>query len=143
MQNCLARTSRYQRQASVGNLTLFSIRVAGRRATLALRPLERRGLVQSYAIEQLAGPKNTKPPGVCAVVATRLVERLRARLPAKVAAELKLRRQRLQASREFNRDRETANARWSHYVSLLPGRFQSTSPVDVVRACEGRRGLSR
>ena len=143
MQNCLARTSRYQRQAAVGNLALFSIRVAGKRATLALSPVERRGFVKSYATEQFAGPKNSKPPGVCAVVATRLVERLRARLPVEVPAEVKLLRQRLQAGRRFNSDREAASARWRHYVSLLPKRFRSMSPVDVVKACEGRQGIPR
>lgn len=143
MQNCLAWTSMYARQASVGNLALFSIRVAGRRATLALRPVERRGLVESYAIEQFAGPKNSKPPRVCAFVARSLVERLQARLPAEVPAGVVRLRQHQQAGRRFNADREVASARWRDYIALLPGRFRSASPADVVKASESKRRPSR
>ena len=62
MGNCLARGNLFEQEALLGRLALFSIQTGNARATLSIRPLERRGEITSYDIAQLKGPKNSSPP---------------------------------------------------------------------------------
>ena len=71
----------FEQEALLGRLALFSIQTGNARATLSIRPLERRGEITSYDIAQLKGPKNSSPPPACETAARSLVERLNSRLP--------------------------------------------------------------
>ena len=135
MGNCLARGNLFERQALVGRLALFSIQVGDARATLGIRPLERRGAIRSYGIAQLTGPKNSSPPPACETVARSLVERLNSRLPLPVPAvvgRMRKTMRQLENQRRGNRDKDVANDRWRRYVRFLPKRFQPLTPREIV-----------
>ena len=54
-------------KAQLGQLALFSIHIGNARATLAIKPLERHGVIASYDSTQLKGPKNATPQIACRI----------------------------------------------------------------------------
>ena len=132
--NCLTTTNPFEQKALLGHLALFSIQARDARATLALRPVERRGMIQAYELAHLKGPQNAAPHVLCQTVARSLVERLNARLPIAVPAAVRWWRKHLHLGhqRRFNTNTDVANDRWRQYVTHLPKRFQSTLPGGIV-----------
>ena len=133
LNNCLARNNTFEQKALLGQLALFSFQAGDARATLSIRPVERRGMIQAYEIAQLKGPHNATPQVVCQTAARSLVERLNSRLPLTVPAAVGWRRKHLHLGnqRRFNANRDVANDRWRRYVKHLPKRFQSTWPGEI------------
>lgn len=137
MKNCLARDNTFERRARLGQLALFSIQAEAARATLAIKPLERRGKVESYTVAQLKGPQNAPPHPSCQAVAQALVARLNSRLPRPPSTDASSRRQhQFGNQRRFNANRDLATERWRGYVEHLPKRFRATSPAQMVKGYE-------
>ena len=138
MKNYLGSGNGFKLKAQLGQLALFSIQIGNARATLAIKPLERQGVIASYDSAQLKGPKNTTPQIPCRIAAQMLIKRLNSRLPLLIPATFSWRREHLLLGnqRRFNASTDVANDRWRRYVKSLPKRFQLMSPIEIARALE-------
>lgn len=148
MSNCL-RDSTFMRMALLtGRKALFSVRLAGDRATLSLAATERREAstihVESWKIDALRGPRNSPAATSCEEAARALVERLNRPLPVALSsAELQRRREilsRVAGRHSFNADLIAASTRWKRYVRQLPKRFRSMEASSVVDGVVRERG---
>ena len=131
MENCLRTDRGLAWQASAGSLAFFAIRVGDHRATLSVRLRERGGVIESYEVGQLRGPKNAPAEPPAEAAARSVLERLNAGLPAAVSSRMK------SAQRRFNPREDVAQERWRRYAALLPKRFRSLSPEEIAKAAAG------
>ena len=145
MQHCL-REGYYNRDAVLGDLALFSLRSGGRRATLALKPIERKGdggetRIDRWKIHDLRGKANAdvEPGSPCERVAGSLLDQLNEGCPKLISQDELARRIRIRElmvnSRTFNRDLVSARQRWAEiYADYLPPRLASVPPAKIVDA---------